>query len=207
MPYADPERMRTSAVERKRRHRERKHAAKYGPGAGDQRGKSRKASGAQHPRWNDGRMFNADGYVKIRVGREHPLADPNGYAYEHLLVWISAGRTRPAMDETLHHKNEDKSDNRFANLELLTRVAHSIQHHASLTDDQVRTLRERYAAGEDGTTLAGDYGVPFQRVYKLLRGETRRAAGGPIQTGSLRGKKLTGRLLDGVEHNEFPEIS
>jgi hypothetical protein len=24
--------------------------------------------GSEHPRWNDGRMLNEDGYVKVRVG-------------------------------------------------------------------------------------------------------------------------------------------
>lgn len=161
--------------------------------------------GAAHYRWNGGRMLNEDGYVKVRVGVDHPLADPNGYAYEHIVVWCAAGRPRPALGETLHHKNEDKADNRLTNLELKTRVAHSKDHHAKLSDDQVRVLRERYAAGEDGTALAVAFGVPFQRVYKLLRGETRRDAGGPIQTGSLRGKKAAGRELDGRTWSEFPQ--
>lgn len=47
--------------------------------------------GPDHPRWQDGKIISSHGYVKVRVGSEHPLADPNGYAYEHLLVWVSAG--------------------------------------------------------------------------------------------------------------------
>lgn len=86
--------------------------------------------GAEHYRWNSGRMLNEDGYVKVRVGVEHPLADPNGYAYEHLVVWCSAGRARPGPGETLHHENEDKSDNRIGNLELLTRGEHNAHHIA-----------------------------------------------------------------------------
>jgi hypothetical protein len=87
-------------------------------------------SGSEHPRWNDGRMINEDGYVKVRVGREHPLADPNGYAYEHLVVWCAAGRPRPGPDETLHHKDECKSNNRLDNLEPLTRGEHNRLHNA-----------------------------------------------------------------------------
>lgn len=85
-------------------------------------------SGPDHPRWNRERMVSDHGYIKLRVGKEHPLADPNGYAYEHLVVWVSAGRPRPSDGETLHHRNEDKSDNRIGNLELLTRPEHS-RHH------------------------------------------------------------------------------
>lgn len=51
--------------------------------------------GPNHPKWNTAKMISAEGYVKIRVGKVHPLADPNGYAYEHLLVWVSAGNPRP----------------------------------------------------------------------------------------------------------------
>ena len=130
MPYSDPERGRAAAVERKRRYRARQHLEKYGPGAGDQRGKGRKASGADHPRWNTSRILNEDGYVKVRVGKVHPLADPNGYAYEHLVVWCAAGRARPGPGETLHHANEDKTDNRLGNLELLTRSLHATLHNA-----------------------------------------------------------------------------
>lgn len=86
--------------------------------------------GADHHRWNQGRMLSVDGYVKVRVGVEHPLADPNGYAYEHLLVWCAAGRTRPTGGELLHHINEDKTDNRLGNLELLSRCDHNALHNA-----------------------------------------------------------------------------
>lgn len=36
-------------------------------------------SGSDHHRWNTGRILNEDGYVKVRVGADHPLADQNGY--------------------------------------------------------------------------------------------------------------------------------
>lgn len=86
--------------------------------------------GSEHHRWNSGRMISTEGYVKIRVGVEHPLADPNGYAYEHLLVWCAAGLPSPADGELLHHMNEDKTDNRFGNLELIARGEHNALHIA-----------------------------------------------------------------------------
>lgn len=160
--------------------------------------------GADHTRWNSERIVSSHGYTKIRVGTEHPLADPNGYAYEHLVVWVSAGFAPPGPNEILHHRNEDKSDNRINNLELLTRTQHAAEHHDMLSDQSVRLIRERYAAGEAGTDLAKEFGVPFQRIYRFIRGETRREAGGPIQSGSLRGKKAAGRELDGRTWDEFP---
>jgi len=160
--------------------------------------------GPDHPRWQDGKIISSHGYVKVRVGSEHPLADPNGYAYEHLLVWVSAGRARPGRGQTLHHDNEDKTDNRLSNLALISRSEHAALHHNMLPAEKVRELRERYAAGENGTELAAAFGIPYQRVYKLLRGESQRDAGGPIQTGSLRCKKAAGRMLDVRTHDGFP---
>lgn len=147
--------------------------------------------GAAHGRWSDERMLSKHGYVKVRVGTDHPLADPNGYCYEHLLVWVAAGREKPRHGQILHHRNEVKTDNRLNNLELLDRVAHAAEHQGErmLDDDQVRAVRERFAGGEDGTALASEFGVPFQRIYRIVKGETRRGAGGPIQTGSLRARK------------------
>lgn len=152
-------------------------------------------------------LMDSHGYVKVRVGAGHPLADPNGYAYEHLVVWVAAGRARPGPDEILHHANGDKTDNRLENLELLSRAEHGLEHHPSaLTDAEVRAVRESYASGsEDMPTLARRYGVPVSRISRIVRGEARRGAGGPIST-SNRGKAAAGRLLDGRTWDEVPRV-
>lgn len=149
-------------------------------------------------------MLSDHGYVKVRIGRTHPLADPNGYAYEHALVWAAAGRPRPAPGEVIHHRNEDKTDNKIENLEIRTRPAHAAEHQPMAPDAVVRTIRERYANGEDGTKLAAEYGLPASRVYRFIKGETRVGAGGPIACGCLRGKRDAGRLLDGRAWDEVP---
>lgn len=154
-------------------------------------------------RWNDGRMLSSHGYAKVRVGRGHPLADPNGYAYEHLVVWVSAGRSAPAADEVLHHANGNKTDNRIENLALLTRTEHAAEHHEMLTDEQVRDLRQSYADGrEDMPAISLRLGVPQARVSKIVRGETRASAGGPVSKDNR--KKAAGRLLDGRTWDEVP---
>jgi len=133
----DPEK----AKARKKRYLDRKKVEKYGPDSIGRNMSGRHgnhARGQRNGRWNaDGRMLNEDGYVKIRVGRDHPLSDPNGYAYEHLVVWCAAGNKRPGVDETLHHKNDDKTDNRLSNLELLTRPNHARIHAAERGRDDL----------------------------------------------------------------------
>lgn len=104
--------------------------------------------GSANPRWRGGeRMVSDHGYVKVRVGVDHPLADPHGYTYEHLLVWIAAGNPPPKGDETLHHASGDKTDNRIENLRLLLVSEHSRMHAAT----QPR-LRGRFARVEVGAT-------------------------------------------------------
>ena len=140
MPYKDPEKRRSSALERKRNYNRRQHDAKFGPGAGDMRGKhGNHARGPQAGRWNAGTIVSSHGYVKIRVGKAHPLADPNGYAYEHTLVWTGAHGPIP-IGSLIHHKNHIVTDNRIENLELQTVSEHAIHHNL----DKVRDLKGRF---------------------------------------------------------------
>lgn len=160
-------------------------------------------SGARHYRWSGGSVISSHGYVKLRV-IGHPNADRNGYVYGHLLAWLNAGNPPPADDEVIHHINGNKRDNRIENLRLEKRYNHSVGHHRTVSDQTVRMIRESYAAGAmDMPALAKKFRVSIARVSKFIRGETRLPAGGPVSTHN-RGKSAAGRLLDGVEHNEFP---
>ena len=79
----------------------------------------------QH-RWNDGLALHTEGYIKVRVGVMHPLADPNGYAYLHHLVWVAAGDSLEGR--VLHHMNGVKTDNRWENLKGVSRSDHNREH-------------------------------------------------------------------------------
>lgn len=150
--------------------------------------------GKEHYRWNDKPMVSSHGYIKVRVGREHPLADPNGYAYEHLLVWVQAGNPRPGKNMVLHHKNHDKKDNRIENLQIASRTEHAAEHQPMLSDEDIRQIRTAYDQGALGTSLAEEYGIPTGSVYKIIKGERRADAGGPIATGNLRKAKELKRV-------------
>jgi hypothetical protein len=128
----DPEKARA----RKARYHERQKVAKYGPGAAgvDMRGRhGNHARGAANGKWAGGKLLTSHGYVALRVPVDHPHAwGPPGlhdfrYAYEHVLVMV-AHLGRPLRDnELVHHKNEDKTDNRLDNLEL-TVSEHAREH-------------------------------------------------------------------------------
>lgn len=123
----------TGSVSKSTRWRRIKQAKRLGYSVSDlcdSRGKhTNHARGTRHGRWNSGRLQSSDGYTLVRVGVEHPLADANGYAYEHAIVWVSAGFLLPGSGEVIHHRSGDKSDNRLENLEMLTRAEHNSHHN------------------------------------------------------------------------------
>lgn len=108
--------------------------------------------GTAHHAWNHGMATHQDGYLKVRVGVEHPLADPNGYAYLHLLVWAAAGRPLPGPDELLDHHDENKQNNRIANLRLMTRSAHAKRHSDLRGRDAHGRFPKRGGRDLDGRT-------------------------------------------------------
>lgn len=72
-----------------------------------------------HPSWKGGRIISK-GYILIRR-TNHPNANKSGYIGEHALV-MSEYLGRPLKkNESIHHKNGLKCDNRIENLELWTK--------------------------------------------------------------------------------------
>ncbi len=149
MPYKDPVVAKEKAKERKKRWQDRERIKRINKGLpADGRGKHKNhAKSVNAGRWNTDKIISSHGYIKIRVGRNHPLADPNGYAYEHLLVWYSAGKIPPKANELIHHKNENKSDNRLENLELKTRSSHNIHHNQTMNKNDIGQFVTKKAAG------------------------------------------------------------
>ena len=138
----DPEKQRA----RKRRYRDRRMVAKYGPEAAgrDMRGRhGNHAAGAKNGRFNRSpKLHSSQGYICIRVSKDHPHAFGakglrGAYAYEHVVVAMTMLGRPLAANEVVHHKNGLRADNRPENLEVLSRAEHAREHanHPGARDD------------------------------------------------------------------------
>jgi hypothetical protein len=84
--------------------------------------------GSKNGNWKGGRTVTQDGYVLIRVGKDHHLADVRGYAYEHRIKAEEKLGRRLLPGEQVDHRDFKRGNNRNRNL----RVARSIAHHREL---------------------------------------------------------------------------
>ena len=81
--------------------------------------RGRRASNERHGNWKGGRA-NADGYVLVRHDPASPIERPRrgGMVLEHRLV-MARHLNRPLRsNETVHHINGNRTDNRIENLQL-----------------------------------------------------------------------------------------
>lgn len=83
--------------------------------------KPRLARGARHGLWKDGRTITAGGYVLVRMPDDRRFAsmtNRSGYVLEHRLVMAQKLGRALLVNETVHHINGIKTDNRPGNLQL-----------------------------------------------------------------------------------------
>lgn len=81
--------------------------------------------GADHPRFNGGLCVRSDGRCVINCRDGSLLYFYRGVMAAHI------GRLL-TVDEIIHHKNDDPSDDRIENLEIVTRAAHIHMHRADI---------------------------------------------------------------------------
>lgn len=85
--------------------------------------------------WQWKRIKKGDYYYGLC--KEHPFATKNGYVLEHRLVAENhLGRTL-SKNEVVHHKDGNRYNNSWKNLEVMTRDGHS-QRHATLKKEECR---------------------------------------------------------------------
>lgn len=83
--------------------------------------RGKKVSGERHGNWVGGITERADGYLLERVAHDEPFAvmrTGSGYVLQHRLVMARSLGRPLASNETVHHINGNRKDNRIENLQM-----------------------------------------------------------------------------------------
>ncbi len=76
--------------------------------------------------WNDGFLNNRGRFIVYSPNSKYVLYQ--GYALRYYVVWELFSNISISNGHIIHHKNGDKTDDRFDNLELMTKVDHDAMH-------------------------------------------------------------------------------
>lgn len=112
----------------------------------------RTVAGSSNGSWKGGRTRHKAGYIMIWAPG-HPRASKSRYVFEHIIVMERMLGRYMLPEESVHHRNGVKDDNRPENLELWTRP----QPAGIRASDAVAWAREilvRYAGYTDTSNNA-----------------------------------------------------
>ena len=90
--------------------------------------RSKAKSGANSYAWKGGKKITPKGYVQV-LRKGHPRADPNGYVFEHIVIWEQHTGIPVAPGFVVHHLDGNKTNNDISNLCLMTFGGHSSYHN------------------------------------------------------------------------------
>lgn len=133
-------------------------------------------TGAKNGAWKGGRSIASNGYVLIRVGQGHHLADVRGYAYEHRIVAERMLGRRLQPGEQVHHRDHDKTNNEPGNLEVLASIAeHRVLHRSEVSHRRMPTEANRAIQCACGCGAAIDEFDRWGRRRRFVSGHNGRA--------------------------------
>lgn len=73
-------------------------------------------------------VLDDNGYILVFLPT-HPLARKDGYVTKHRMIYYDKTGIKLSPNLHIHHKNENKKDNRFENLEVLDIISHAKHHY------------------------------------------------------------------------------
>lgn len=111
------------------------------------------------------------GYWLVKLPPDDPMIEmANGQSYvrQHRLVMADHIGRPLDQDETVHHVNHDRGDNRIENLQLMARADHDAMHQA----DRLRARAEKYPPikvdVDEMRRLNAVPGMRFQEMAEIM---------------------------------------
>ena len=97
---------------------------------------ARGATGEANGNWSGGEYIDSRGYRWV-------LCTDGTYEMEHRLVMSQKIGRQLEPDEHVHHKNENKLDNRVRNLEIIDPTSHAIHHNHKRARDRIQKRKNK----------------------------------------------------------------
>jgi hypothetical protein len=112
--------------------------------------------GPLNPQWKGGRWIDGRGYMRV-LRHGHPRANTYGIVFEHIVVYEEHYKCCIPRWGVIHHKDGNKSNNHWRNLELTSNGKHTTIHSrldmsdricskCNLSDTGIETLKSGYRA-------------------------------------------------------------
>lgn len=86
--------------------------------------------------WKGGRRVTSHGYIEVRVDKEHPLRNANGYAYEHRIVAMGILGRPPRKGEIIHHIDGNKQNNNPSNIVIHSSISEHLYNHRRIISNK-----------------------------------------------------------------------
>jgi hypothetical protein len=131
--------------------------------------KCEQTSGELHPNWKGGRFKSGTGYVFIKSN--HRRSNQHGYIFEHILVAENKIGRELRGDESVHHVNGVRDDNRSENLVVLTKSNHRILHGTKKEKNFIfdkEFIEKEYLSGKSIINIAKENNSTVKNVITNL---------------------------------------
>jgi hypothetical protein len=121
----------------------------------------------KHPQWKGGKHY-CNGYIAV-LAPEHPNSNKRGRIYEHRLVIEDKIGRYLTKNESVHHINGIKTDNRLENLVVCKSQKEHYSHHDLERKVNKNKIFDLFEKNKSIHYIAKYFGVHIKTVYEYKK--------------------------------------